>query len=58
MDRIRSLIARPAAYERLDDSQAEDNSDEASSAPQQQPPFSKLQYGIFFLLGVSMLWAW
>ena len=23
-----------------------------------KPPFSWLEYGIFFLLGISMLWAW
>lgn len=22
------------------------------------PPFSKVEYGISFVLGVSMLWAW
>lgn len=58
MDRIRSLIARPAAYERLDDSNAEDADDTRYATQHQRAPISKFHYGIFFLLGVSMLWAW
>ncbi|CAG8421628.1 unnamed protein product [Penicillium salamii] len=59
MDRIRSLIARPVAYERLEDSNAEEDADETIYASQyQQAPFSRFKYGICFLLGVSMLWAW
>ncbi|CAG7927063.1 unnamed protein product [Penicillium olsonii] len=58
MDRIRSLIARPVAYERLDDSNAEDAEETTHASQHQQTPFSRFKYGIFFLLGVSMLWAW
>jgi equilibrative nucleoside transporter 1/2/3 len=58
MNRIRSLIARPVAYERLQDS-AVDGADETTDTQRQhESHFSRLQYGIFFLLGVSMLWAW
>ncbi|KUM63059.1 hypothetical protein ACN42_g4060 [Penicillium freii] len=58
MNRIRSLIARPAAYERLQNSAADDADETTYTERHQQSPFSRLQYGIFFLLGVSMLWAW
>ncbi|KAI2704903.1 hypothetical protein CBS147317_1855 [Penicillium roqueforti] len=58
MNRIRSLIARPAAYERLQDSAADDADETTYTQRQQQSPFSRVHYGIFFLLGVSMLWAW
>lgn len=58
MNRIRSLIARPAAYERLQDSAADDADETTYTERHQQSPFSRVQYGIFFLLGVSMLWAW
>lgn len=58
MNRIRSLIARPVAYERLQDSAADDADETTYAQRQQQSHFSRLQYGIFFLLGVSMLWAW
>ncbi|CAI7619862.1 unnamed protein product [Penicillium glandicola] len=58
MNRIRSLIARPAVYERLQDSTADDADETTYTQHHEQSPFSRLQYGIFFLLGVSMLWAW
>ncbi|KAJ5129294.1 uncharacterized protein N7515_005333 [Penicillium bovifimosum] len=58
MDRIRRLIARRVAYERLPESTAEDADETRYTPRDQQSPFSRLQYSIFFLLGVSMLWAW
>lgn len=59
MDRIRRLLAEPTtAYEPLDES-AEDGVSEAEPDQQQSlAPFSRLEYGIFMLLGVAMLWAW
>ena len=54
MDRIRRLLKPRPIYEPLDD---------GSGAVQGQDTirkqyFSWLEYGIFLLLGVSMLWAW
>lgn len=58
MDRIRRLLAEPTAYERLEES-AEDGASETEHDQQQSwAPFSRLEYGIFMLLGVAMLWAW
>lgn len=55
MDKIRKALKRrrnsSPSYEPLGDGQ-----DGTSAAP--QAGFSWLEYGIFFLLGVSMLWAW
>lgn len=59
MDRVRRLLlAEPTAYEPLEHS-AEDDVDESRHDQQQSwAPFSKLEYAIFMLLGVAMLWAW
>ena len=54
MERLRNLIKKPLSapvYESIDDD--EDNS---GKAPKQR--FSWLEYSIFLLLGISMLWAW
>ncbi|KAJ5317206.1 hypothetical protein N7508_001714 [Penicillium antarcticum] len=57
MDRIRSLMARPTAYEPINES-AEDADGTTQTQRQDEPQFSRTEYGIFFLLGISMLWAW
>lgn len=44
------------AYERLVD-QAEDEPTGAEQ-PRTSKRFSRFEYGIFFLLGIAMLWAW
>lgn len=54
MERVRRLITDPPAYEPLEDS-AEDGDHDDSQRPSR---FSRLEYGIFFLLGMAMLWAW
>ncbi|KAL9071958.1 MAG: hypothetical protein Q9161_003890 [Pseudevernia consocians] len=55
MERIRNALKqrRSPAYEPLND-------DSDSNEPQRvrKPRFSWLEYSIFLLLGVSMLWAW
>ncbi|KAJ5832964.1 hypothetical protein N7474_001275 [Penicillium riverlandense] len=59
MDRVRRLISDQAAYEPLEGSaEAEDSDPPSYIGPQPGARFSRLIYGIFFLLGVSMLWAW
>lgn len=58
MDRIRRLLAEPTVYEPLEES-AEDGVSETEHDQQRSwGPFSRLEYGIFMLLGVAMLWAW
>ena len=55
MERIRNALKQrhSPAYEPLDD-------DSDSNVPQRarKPRFSWLEYSIFLLLGISMLWAW
>jgi equilibrative nucleoside transporter 1/2/3 len=57
MDRIRSLMARPAAYEPINEF-ADDTDGTTRAQRRDESQFSRLEYGIFFLLGISMLWAW
>ena len=55
MERIRDAIKRrrsSVSYEPLDNGGNDDCQKE------QDVPFSWLEYTIFMLLGVSMLWAW
>jgi equilibrative nucleoside transporter 1/2/3 len=57
MDRIRSLMARPTAYEPINEF-ADDTDGTTRAQRRDESQFSRLEYGIFFLLGISMLWAW
>lgn len=57
MDYLRRVIAKTPAYEPLEDSPEDD----AGSVEERQRPwarFSRLEYAVFFILGVAMLWAW
>lgn len=60
MERIRAIFKRPIGeplYEPLDrDSSGEE--DDVRSLDQIEAPFSWLEYSVFLLLGVAMLWAW
>ncbi|EPE31676.1 MFS general substrate transporter [Glarea lozoyensis ATCC 20868] len=68
MGRIRELINKPneeQEYEPLDDDSSEYEDDDVRRAVLIVPdyeyteePFSWFEYCIFFLLGISMLWAW
>lgn len=59
MDRIRGLIARRPTYEAIEQPvDADDESIRLTREEEQHPRFSKYEYAVFFLLGVSMLWAW
>lgn len=55
MERIRNTLKqwRSPAYEPLDD-----DSDSNDPRGMRKLRFSWLEYSIFLLLGVSMLWAW
>jgi equilibrative nucleoside transporter 1/2/3 len=60
MDRIRSLFRPRPDYEPLqndaerDDESVQDDVDDTAS----ESPFSWVEYAIFLLLGIAMLWAW
>ncbi|EAU39386.1 conserved hypothetical protein [Aspergillus terreus NIH2624] len=56
MERIRRWIASPApaAYEPIE----EDEDNRMPSQRRQLSQFSRFEYAVFFLLGISMLWAW
>lgn len=56
MDRLRRLWRTEQAYEPLESSITEADQQTESSRP--TPRFSWLEYGVFLLLGVAMLWAW
>ncbi|GKZ24137.1 hypothetical protein AbraCBS73388_010929 [Aspergillus brasiliensis] len=59
MERIRGLIARRPTYEAIEQPVDADNESIHSTREEpQHPRFSKYEYAVFFLLGVSMLWAW
>ncbi|KAF2198058.1 hypothetical protein GQ43DRAFT_483642 [Delitschia confertaspora ATCC 74209] len=56
MDRARKLLQRRTSYEPLDGG-SEDPIGETIEHPQQER-FSWIDYSVFVLLGVAMLWAW
>lgn len=62
MDRLRRLWKdeeEEQAYEPLENSITEaDREDAATPAEDVKPGFSWTEYGVFLLLGISMLWAW
>ncbi|KAH9819344.1 nucleoside transporter [Teratosphaeria destructans] len=61
MDRLRRLFKQEPAYQPLEDGMTENDSSLPSTAPpspHKRPTFSYIEYSIFLLLGVSMLWAW
>lgn len=58
MDRVRRLFTDRGAYEPLDDSAEVDAGEHGHDQERALPRFSRLEYSVFFLLGVSMLWAW
>ncbi len=62
MDRVRRfLTADRVAYEPLDDAAEADAGEhvhDVHGLERHLPRFSRLEYSVFFLLGVSMLWAW
>jgi equilibrative nucleoside transporter 1/2/3 len=62
MDRIRRLWKgeeEEQAYEPLENSiTAAEREDGTNTLENNKPGFSWLEYGVFLLLGISMLWAW
>ena len=61
MDRLRNAFKPKQAYEPLlahdqDDEDGTEYEDEEIAA--EEFPFSWVEYSIFLLLGVAMLWAW
>ena len=55
MDRLRKLWHGEQPYEPLEDGS---NDSDTQEHPIKDGGFSYITYGIFFLLGISMLWAW
>ncbi|CEJ54571.1 hypothetical protein PMG11_00875 [Penicillium brasilianum] len=58
MNRVRALFTDGVAYEPLDGSGEVDAGEHVHDQERAPPRFSRLEYSVFFLLGVSMLWAW
>ena len=60
MDRIRSIFTKPAEdqeYTVVGD-ETDDDEDDTLTSLREEVPFSWLEYLVFLLLGVAMLWAW
>ena len=58
MDRIRRWITPPAPSIVYEPVEGSDEVDQTVSQDRLLSPFSRLEYAVFFLLGVSMLWPW
>ncbi|KAK3357374.1 nucleoside transporter-domain-containing protein [Lasiosphaeria hispida] len=63
MDRIKSIFTAPKAategeYEPLHDAFTDDSGTLEGSVYDDEAPFSWVEYFIFALIGVAMLWAW
>ncbi|KAJ9651502.1 hypothetical protein H2198_009230 [Neophaeococcomyces mojaviensis] len=61
MDRIKRFFEPAPAYAPINTTTDEhDHDDESSQTLEEnnEPPFSWVEYSIFLLLGVAMLWAW
>ena len=56
MERIRKIWQGEQEYEPIQDESTHDGEQEGNMAS--KPKFSYIEYSIFLLLGVSMLWAW
>lgn len=56
MDRLRKLLKRDQSYEPLEGGSVE--ADGQAIGNSRIVPFSWLDYLIFTLLGIAMLWAW
>jgi solute carrier family 29 (equilibrative nucleoside transporter), member 1/2/3 len=60
MDRVKNLFRPSPEYEPIQDGQREEDevTEQGSDTGNDEPPFSRVEYSIFLLLGVAMLWAW
>ena len=56
MDKARRLLQRPQTYDAI----REDNmdEDEADTKHLADVPYTWIDYSIFLLIGIAMLWAW
>lgn len=60
MDRIKNLFRPRPDYEPLQNDRDRDDESVVSDSAEStvEPPFSWIDYSVFFLLGIAMLWAW
>lgn len=59
MNRVKRIFQDEPAYEPIQDGQQEvDDASDHEEIEDDSPPFSWIEYSIFLLLGVAMLWAW
>lgn len=59
MDRIKNLFKAQPSYEPIrDDREDTAESEDGSNDGEEEIPFVWIEYSIFVLLGVAMLWAW
>lgn len=60
MDRVKRFFQPQQPYEPIQDEGHEDGESTVAESDDgiQEQPFSWIEYFIFLLLGVAMLWAW
>jgi len=59
MERVKDLFKSKPVYEPVgNDTDEEDRDSVVGSSTEDEAPFSWIEYSIFLLLGVAMLWAW
>ena len=63
MNRLRRFLAPRATYDAVEPRDVDHQEADAEDRPtngksRAAPPFSRYEYSVFLLLGVSMLWAW
>jgi solute carrier family 29 (equilibrative nucleoside transporter), member 1/2/3 len=60
MDRVKRFFEPRQPYEPIQDDGHDDTESTVaeSDVEEEQLPFSWIEYSIFLLLGVAMLWAW
>lgn len=56
MERIRKLVRRRSSYEPLEGGSVRPDGERIEGTDKER--FSWLEYSVFFLLGIAMLWAW
>lgn len=58
MERIRKLLRNEQEYDPIENGETHTDGGHTSTAARKAHGFNYVEYGIFLLLGVSMLWAW
>lgn len=59
MDRLKNLFNSQPSYEPIrNEGEENTESEDGTGTDQEETPFAWVEYCIFVLMGVAMLWAW